>query len=86
MAAPACDFSPAWCSADAQPQLLTISAVCPGGIARQFRVQVQEHAADVWRSVKNCTDAEQAEQDAAEWASRGYRVRVIGYRTAPTAA
>ena len=65
---------------------VTVSAVCPGGVARHYRVQVQSNPGEPWRSVKSCSAARAAQEDAAAWAKRGCRVRVIGYRTSPTAA
>jgi hypothetical protein len=64
---------------------VTISAVAPGGMARHWRVQVQPTAGP-WRNVGACLSSQAAQQRAAEYAQRGCRVRIVGYRTAPTAA
>lgn len=63
------------------------SAACPGGMARQFRVQVQD--ADLphgWRLVGSFRDAAAAAVCATRESNQGRVSRVIECRTLPTAA
>ena len=70
----------------ANGETVTVSAVCPGGPARHFRVQKRPPAGGAWQSVKVCVDSLIAEQAAEEWTRRGWQTRIIAYRTAPAAA
>jgi hypothetical protein len=63
------------------------SAACPGGIARQFRVQVQDaHLPHGWRLVGSFRDAAAAAFCATRESNQGRVSRVIECRTLPTAA
>jgi hypothetical protein len=73
-------------SKGAEPETLTVSAVCPGGPARHFRVQKRPPAGGVWQNVRVCVESRFAEQAAEEWTRRGWRTRIIAYRNAPAAA
>ena len=64
-----------------------ISVSCPGGQARQFRVQiVSEAVASKWAMVANFVDGEQAAACAERLRRSGDVARVISCLALPTAA
>jgi hypothetical protein len=66
---------------------VVLSAACPGGMARQFRVQVRDEVtASHWRLVGCFREAWAAEAAVERLAESGAAVRVIDCRMLPTAA
>jgi hypothetical protein len=66
---------------------LVSAASCPGGMARQFRVQVASvETPSSWKMVGSFRDAGQAHQCAAHLQQAGKRARVVDCRALPTAA
>lgn len=64
-----------------------IAVSCPGGMARQFRVQVASpETACHWRMVGSFRDNATADQCADRWRQSGARTRVVECRALPTAA
>jgi hypothetical protein len=64
-----------------------VSASCPGGMARQFRVQVEsDETLSRWRLAGSFGDAEAARRFAATLSAAGQHPRVIACRALPTAA
>ena len=64
-----------------------ISVSCPGGMARQFRVQVQSNETpSQWKLIGAFRDRRQAGQCAAEHAESGQKTRVVACSALPTAA
>jgi len=67
-------------------QLVT-AASCPGGMARQYRVQVASvETPSSWKLVGSFRDATKARQCAAMLQQAGTRARVVDCRALPTAA
>ena len=66
----------------------TVNSVsCPGGLARQFRVQVASEAmASKWALVANFADGDKAAACAEGLRLRGDVTRVVSCRALPTAA
>ena len=63
-----------------------VAVACPGGIARQFRVQVREAAAaSTWKLVGSFSDSISAQACADAEQSGGRLTRVIACRLLPTA-
>jgi hypothetical protein len=70
----------------AASQLIT-AASCPGGMARQYRVQVASVETPAgWKLVGSFRDADKAHQCAARLQQDGSRARVVDCRALPTAA
>ena len=70
----------------AASQLIT-AASCPGGMARQFRVQVASvETPSNWKLVGSFRDGNKARQCAAVLQQAGTRARVVDCRALPTAA
>jgi hypothetical protein len=66
---------------------IVTAASCPGGIARQFRVQVASvETPSNWKLVGSFRDANQAGQCAARVRQSGKLARVVVCRALPTAA
>jgi hypothetical protein len=64
-----------------------VSASCPGGMARQFRVQVEsDETLSHWQLAGSFGDAEAARQFAVSLREAGQHTRVIACRALPTAA
>jgi hypothetical protein len=64
-----------------------ISASCPGGMARQFRVQVASNETlSQWKLVGSFSDVEKASRCAAELEQAGQQARIVACRNLPTAA
>jgi hypothetical protein len=64
-----------------------IAVSCPGGIARQFRVQVtSSETSSHWKLVGSFRDARQASDCAARLQTAGQKARIIDCRALPTAA
>ena len=64
-----------------------IAVSCPGGLARQFRVQVASEAmASKWALVANFADGDKAAACAEGLRLRGDVTRVVCCRALPTAA
>ena len=64
-----------------------LSAACPGGMARQFRVQVRDETAPAhWRLVGSFREAWAAEAAAQRLSEHGTQVRLVQCRILPTAA
>jgi hypothetical protein len=71
----------------AGPQVAVIGVSCPGGMARQFRVQVaSQETACRWRMVGSFRDDEAASRCADRWRDAGASARVVICRALPTAA
>lgn len=65
---------------------VVLSAACPGGMARQFRVQVPDEAtASRWRLVGCFREARAAKAAALLLVETGTAARIIDCRTLPTA-
>jgi hypothetical protein len=63
------------------------SAACPGGMARQYRVQVQDaQLPDRWRLVGSFRDMGSAESCARRAESSGDVARIVDCQALPTAA
>jgi hypothetical protein len=63
------------------------SAACPGGMARQYRVQVQDaELPHRWRLVGSFRDIGSAESCARRAKSSGGVTRIVECRALPTAA
>jgi hypothetical protein len=72
-------------SHSSRPSLITAS--CPGGMARQFRVQVAStETPSKWKLVGAFRDQGQAGQCAARLQKAGHETRVVACSTLPTAA
>jgi hypothetical protein len=66
---------------------LLIAASCPGGMARQFRVQVSSgETPSQWKLVGSFRDSLAAGQCAARYTRAGQVARVLVCRALPTAA
>ena len=64
-----------------------VSVSCPGGIARQFRVQVEsDETLSHWKLAGSFGDAEDARRCAAALEQAGHHARIIACRNLPTAA
>ncbi len=64
-----------------------LSVACPGGMARQFRVQVRDQAtASNWRLVGSFREVGAAEAAVERLAEAGTAARLIECRALPTAA
>jgi hypothetical protein len=64
-----------------------LSVACPGGMARQFRVQVREELAGPrWRLVGSFREVGAAHAAAERLSQAGSEVRVVDCRALPTAA
>ena len=64
-----------------------ISASCPGGMARQFRVQVgSAETPSHWKLIASFRDAQTAGEVAVRLSKAGQQTRVVACRALPTAA
>jgi len=64
-----------------------LAVACPGGMARQFRVQVPDEAtASQWRLVGSFREGWAAEAAACRLVETGTPARVVQCRALPTAA
>ena len=64
-----------------------IAVSCPGGMARQFRVQVESGDTSAgWKLVGSFRDKRQAGECAAKCQKAGQRTRVVAFNALPTAA
>ena len=64
-----------------------VSVSCPGGMARQFRVQVESNETlSHWKLVGSFGDIDEAHRCAAALEQAGQHARVIACRSLPTAA
>ena len=71
----------------ADPTGDVISVSCPGGMARQFRVQIESNETpSQWKLIGSFRDRRQAGQCAAEHARKGQKTRVVECGALPTAA
>jgi len=81
--------APAWSPdmpATARPQDSLIAVSCPGGIARQFRVQIaSSETSSHWQLVGSFRDWRRARDCAAGFERAGHNARIIDCRTLPTA-
>jgi hypothetical protein len=72
---------------DEQTAAAVLSASCPGGIARQFRVQVSSsETPSRWKLAGSFRDRTQAEACAAALSRAGQYARIVCCRALPTAA
>jgi hypothetical protein len=70
-----------------EESMAIISVSCPGGMARQYRVQVaSSETACRWRMVGSFRDNAAAGKCADRWRESGELARVIECRSLPTAA
>lgn len=68
-------------------QVALVAASCPGGMARQFRVQVASgETASRWKLVGSFRDKGAARLCADRLQQAGTRARVIACKSLPTAA
>jgi hypothetical protein len=68
-------------------EIKVVSPSCPGGMARQFRVQVKTpETPSQWKLVGSFGDPIRAGVCAREWAMTGQQIRIVACRTLPTAA
>ncbi|MBW8884660.1 MAG: hypothetical protein JF612_07755 [Planctomycetia bacterium] len=73
--------------ADYDPNGGIIAVSCPGGMARQFRVQVESGETPAgWKQVGSFRDSRQAGECAARHQKAGQKTRVVACRALPTAA
>lgn len=64
-----------------------VSASCPGGMARQFRVQVSSsETPSCWKLVESFRDQAQADRCVERLKDAGQAARIIACGTLPTAA
>ena len=64
-----------------------IAASCPGGMARQFRVQVEsDEMLSHWKLVGSFGDVDDARRCAAQLEKAGQHARIVACRSLPTAA
>jgi hypothetical protein len=64
-----------------------MAVACPGGMARQFRVQARdEQMPNLWQLVGSFRDAGEAHAAVERLAKAGTSARVVECRTLPTAA
>jgi hypothetical protein len=64
-----------------------IGVSCPGGMARQFRVQITTGEFPVrWNLAGSFRDRREAGNCAARLTMAGYQTRIVDCRTLPTAA
>ena len=64
-----------------------VAVSCPGGMARQFRVQVESgETPSSWKLVGSFRDKRLAGECAARYQKAGQKARVIAYISLPTAA
>jgi hypothetical protein len=64
-----------------------VAASCPGGIARQFRVQVASgETSSSWKLVGSFRDGHKAGECAARHEQAGQTTRVVACNSLPTAA
>jgi len=64
-----------------------VAVSCPGGMARQFRVQVESRETPTgWKQVGSFRDSRQAGECAAQHQSAGQKTRVVACHALPTAA
>jgi hypothetical protein len=74
-------------SQNAPPRESLIAASCPGGMARQFRVQItSSETPSQWKLVGSFRDPRRAGQCAADQQKAGQKTRIIDCRALPTAA
>jgi hypothetical protein len=70
-----------------QPTTYPISVSCPGGMARQFRVQIASaETPELWKLAGSFRDFISAERCAAQLIDAGEHTRVIACTALPTAA
>ena len=66
---------------------VVVSANCPGGMARQFRVQIWNvETPSHWKLVGSFHELAQASECAEQMILAGEQTRVVACRTLPTAA
>ena len=71
----------------AESRFEVVAASCPGGMARQFRVQVEsDETVSHWKLAGSFGDAEDARRCAAALEEAGLHARVVACRNLPTAA
>ncbi len=64
-----------------------LAANCPGGVARQYRVQCFDAASQSeWKLHATFREEWHARQCLADLQSRGIKARVVAYSALPTAA
>ena len=64
-----------------------LSVSCPGGMARQYRVQIADAAtASQWRLVGSFREVSLARDCAQQYTRAGRMTRVVACRSLPTAA
>jgi len=64
-----------------------VAVSCPGGMARQFRVQVASgETSSHWKLVGSFRDSRLARQCAADLQKAGQVARVVAWSVLPTAA
>lgn len=64
-----------------------ISASCPGGMARQFRVQIRDdETPSHWKLAGSFADLSEASTCAEQMQAAGKEARVVACRALPTAA
>jgi hypothetical protein len=74
-------------SKDETTNVTIVAASCPGGIARQFRVQVASgETPSSWKLVGSFLDRHKAGECAARHQEAGQTTRVVACSALPTAA
>ncbi len=72
---------------DAGSTAAVIAASCPGGMARQFRVQIRDdEAPSHWKLAGSFADWDEASSCAEQLEAAGAETRVVACRSLPTAA
>ena len=71
-------------SQDSDREPVAVSS--PGGVARQFRVQIQNHVNGPWQMFAVFGQREQAEQCVEMLRENGYAARLIRFSIFPAAA
>jgi hypothetical protein len=72
---------------DAGTSAAVISVSCPGGMARQFRVQVRDdETPSLWKLAGSFSEFSDASVRAEQLRAAGEETRVVACRALPTAA
>lgn len=70
----------------AGPEPAPLAASCPGGVARQYRVQQHDpRSPSEWRLYASFRDQWHAQQCLEDLQCRGIQARIVAYSSLPTA-
>src|SRR4030095_9443855 len=86
-ASPQCERRNVMLESEGSNNAAVLAVACPGGMARQFRVQARdERLPNMWRLVGSYRTEEVAQAAVERLARAGTTARVVECRTLPTAA